>query len=312
MSCLRILFRTASKGELSQLTFELVLTGRNQANNTIQFDLIEAARGNWGSFEFLLGGANDFAVSQVGGEVVTATVGKLEMPLAEYFSNYPPLFRFIDLSELDANLHITPQNPYTLVVAKNRFEARDWTGVDLKKESIWKNGGERHDSIQWSIAQEYIAEGYDIVFDDDDSGEAADLVCMKLEVDAIRLALVHCKFSGGKTPGERVKDVVEVSSQAVRSARWIGKFAQLCQHLRARNDPAKRGGRPTRFLKGTPADLLQMTKLSRLKQIRADILIVQPGLSEATRTDAQSVVIAASLTYLKETVGLDLRIVCSA
>ncbi|OBQ64322.1 type III restriction endonuclease subunit R [Mesorhizobium loti] len=308
----RISFQTPSKKETSQLTFELMITGRDVAKNLISFDLVEAASGVWGSFEFRLGGDNDFAVLQTGGEAINATVGKLEGTLAYYFSNYPPLFRFIDLSELDANLHVKPQNPYDLVVGKESFEVRDWKGVDLTKESIWKGGAQRKDSIQWAIAEEYIKAGYDIVFDDDDSGEAADLVCMKLESDAIRLTLVHCKFSGGKTPGERVKDVVEVSSQAVRSARWVGKFAQLCAHMRARNDPAKSGGRSTRFLKGGPSDLAQMMKLSRLQQVKAEILAVQPGLSEAARTDAQSIVIAASLTYLKETVGLDLRIICSA
>lgn len=308
----RISFETPSKREATQLTFDLVIMARNVAKNVISFDLVEAASGVWGNFEFRLGGENDFAVLQTGGESVQATVGKIEGTLAEYFSSYPPLFRFIDLSELDANLHIKPQNPYELVVSKESFEIRDWKGVDLTKESIWKGGAQRKDSIQWAIAAEYIKAGYDIVFDDDDSGEAADLICMKLEADSIRLTLVHCKFSGGKTPGERVKDVVEVSSQAVRSARWVGKFAQLCAHMRARNDPAKSGGRPTRFLKGAPGDLAQMMKLSRLQQVKAEILAVQPGLSEGTRTQAQSIVIAASLTYLKETVGLDLRIICSA
>ena len=248
----RISFETPSKKEISQLTFDLVITGRNCAKNAISFDLVEATSGAWGNFEFRLGGENDFSVLQTGGETVKATVGKIEGTLyAEYFCSYPPLFRFIDLSELDANLHVKPQNPYELVVSKESFEVRDWKGVDLTKNRSGRAGRSAR-FIQWTIADEYIKAGYAIVFDDDDSGEAADLICMKLEADAIRLILVHCKFSGGKTPGERVKDVVEVSSQAVRSARWVGKFAQLCAHMRARNDPAKTGGRLTRFLNGAP------------------------------------------------------------
>jgi hypothetical protein len=205
-------FETPSKKDTSLLTFDLVITGRDVAKNAVSFDLVETASGVWSNFEFRLGGENDFSVLQTSGETVMATVGKIESTLAEYFCNCPPLFRFIDLSELDANLHVKPQNPYELVVGKESFEVRDWRGVDLTKESIWKSGAQRKDSIQWAIADEYIKAGYDIVFDDDDSGKAADLICMKLEADAIRLALVHCKFSGGKTPGERVKDVVEVSS----------------------------------------------------------------------------------------------------
>ncbi|RVJ15947.1 DEAD/DEAH box helicase [Sinorhizobium medicae] len=307
----RIAFKTKTRPELTQITFELKISGRDQARNAILFDLIEASDGVWGSFEFTLGGPNDFSVAQISGETIIAIVGRIEGPLADYFSNYPPLFRFIDLSELDANLHITPQNPYEMIVHDDRFEPWDWKGVDLKKESIWKNGESRKDSIQAKVAQYYIDEGFGIVFDDDDSGEAADLVCIQLEPDAIRLALVHCKFSGGKTAGERVKDVVEVSSQAVRSARWIGKFEALLQHLRGRNDQNKRGGRATRFIRGTPADLSQMTKLSRVLPVRTEILIAQPGLSKAARTADQSIVVAATLTYLKETVGLDVRLICS-
>ncbi|MBY2910814.1 DEAD/DEAH box helicase [Rhizobium leguminosarum] len=307
----RIAFNTKTRSDRTQITFELKISGRDQARHAIQFDLIEASDGVWGSFEFALGGPNDFYVTQITGEEIVAIVGKIEGPLADYFSNYPPLFRFIDLSELDANLHITPQNPYEMIVDEGRFESWDWKGVDLKKESIWKNGEIRKDSIQSKVAQYYVDEGFDIVFDDDDSGEAADLVCMRLEQDAIRLALVHCKFSGGKTAGERVKDVVEVSSQAVRSARWIGKFQALLQHLRGRNDQNKRGGRATRFIRGTSTDLSQMTKISRVLPVRTEILIAQPGLSKAARTADQSIVVAAMLTYLKETVGLDVRLICS-
>ncbi|MER8388351.1 hypothetical protein NKH14_23025 [Mesorhizobium sp. M1380] len=108
----RISFKPGSKSELSQLT-DLVLTGRNVAKSTLQFDLVEAASGIRGNFEFALGGPNDFAVRQIGGETVVAVVGKVEGPLAGYFSDYPPLFRFIDLSELDANLHINPRTHTT-------------------------------------------------------------------------------------------------------------------------------------------------------------------------------------------------------
>src|SRR6185437_5737002 len=158
-----------------------------------------------------------FSVSQTSGDPVEIKVGKLKMALADYFSDYPPLFRFVDLSELDANLHIVPQNPYEMDIEDVRFESRDWAGVDLKKESMWKGGTVHTDSIQAYAAQIYIDAGFDVVFDDDASGEAADLVCMKAEDDYIRLVLVHCKFSGKPNPGERVKDVIEVASQAVKS-----------------------------------------------------------------------------------------------
>jgi len=295
----------------AQTTFELVIVGPDTSANTIDFDLVEATTGVWGTFRFSLGGAEEFNVQQTSGNPISVTIGKLDEPLADYFSSYPPLFRFMDLSELDANLHIVPQTPYELTVSEDRFEVWPWTGVDHTKESMWKDGNYRKESIQWHVAQHYITEDYDIVFDDDASGEAADLVCIKVEEETIRLALIHCKFSGASKPGERVADVVEVSSQALRSARWIGKFPQLSQHLKARNEALKQKERPTRFLKGNAADLNKIAKLQRFRPIVTEILIAQPGLSKSKRTPAQSTVLAAGLTYVKETVGVDIVVLCS-
>lgn len=295
----------------SQTTFELGITAVDRSANTIDFDLNEALTGKWATFRFSLGGANEFEVKQTSGADVLVSIGKINQTLAEYFSAYPPLFRFIDLSELDANLHIVPQTPYDLQIDDRSFEPWDWSGVDLTKESLWKDGAERADSVQWHVAQEFIAREFDVVFDDDASGEAADLVCMKLEADHIALTLVHCKFSGAEEPGGRVKDVVEVASQAVRSARWVGKFPQLCQHVRAREEKLKRADRPSRFLRGAPSDVVRLTKLSRFRVVRPHIVVVQPGIRKSARTAHQSVVLAAALTFLKETVGIDLSVVCS-
>ena len=242
---------------------------------------------------------------------VEGVSGELSCPLEDYFSSYPPIFRLVDLTDLDGNLHIAPQSPQDLVISEDRFEAWEWEGVDRTKESYWKGGVGREDSVQWHVAKQYVDAGFDIVFDDDDAGEAADLVCMKIEEDAIRVALVHCKYSGGKTAGERVKDVVEVSSQAVRCAKWSAKLPQLSQHLKVRNDRLK-GTRDSRFIQGTASELNNIVKLNRFKPMQTEILIVQPGLSQSKRTKEQSAVLAAALTYLKETIGVDVTIVCDA
>ena len=169
---------------------------------------------------------------------------------------------------------------------------------------------ERRGSIQAFVARHYIKAGFDVVFDDDQAGEAADLVCIKEVEDYVRLVLVHCKFSGGKTAGERVKDVVEVCSQAVRCAKWSGRFPRLAEHLRSRSEkPA--GGRTTRYVKGSDADLVRLTKQSRFKEVRTEIVIARPGLSKSKRSPEQTAVIAAAATYLKETISVDLDLLCS-
>jgi hypothetical protein len=193
-------------------------------------------------------------------------------------------------AELDGNLLIRPQSTQELVFPRERFEIWNWDGVDLQKESIWKQNVEREDSIQWRVAQQYINGEFDVVFNDDAKGEAADLVCLKEEEDCIRLALVHCKFTGGKSPGERVGDVVEVCSQAIRSTKWKWKwkFKDLCRHILEREKRLSRVVGVSRFLAGEASDMNRFVRLSRFKEIKPEIVIVQPGLSGTNHTQRAS------------------------
>ncbi len=292
--------------------FGILATGTDLMTNTLTFSVTSADTTISGDFALTVGGADGYAVRQTTGASITVLSGRLETPLEVLLSDYPPLVRFIDLTELDGNLLIRPQSIHALSIAEERFEAWDWDGVDITKESIWKDGNVRQDSIQWRAAQHFIDGAFDVVFDDDGAGEAGDLVCIKEEIDHLRLALVHCKFSGGAEAGERIKDVVEVSSQAIRSAKWKWKFKNLCSHIMGREKRLATLARPTRFLAGRAADLNRFVKVSRFKEIRLEILIVQPGLSRTARSLEQTTVLASALSYLKETVGIDLDVICSA
>jgi len=304
---------TVIKGEeerhISMLDIGLVW--EDAKGSRVKFCLRTDSDESWVNLVFTVGGTEGFKVTNTSGSVAKIRVGSLEMPIDEYFSNYPPMIRFMDLSELDGNLLIKPQSTQELIFPDERFEVWDWDGVDFTKESMWKNGIHREDSIQWRAAKQFMDGGFEVVFDDDASGEAADLVCLKEENDHIRLALVHCKFTTGKTTGERVKDVVEVSSQAIRSAKWKWKFKDLCGHVLEREKRFSSVSRPTRFLTGRPSDMNKFVKISRFKEIRPEILIVQPGLSQTCHTTEQTAVLAAAASYLKETIGVDLDVICN-
>ena len=75
------------------------------------------------------------------------------------------------MTELDGNMLIQPQDPRNLQIGEERFEAWDWTGVDLTKESYWKDDLARVDSVQWKAAQHFIQGGFGTVFDDDGAGD---------------------------------------------------------------------------------------------------------------------------------------------
>lgn len=281
------------------------------SNDSIRFSLASDETYEFAVFTLTVGGDKGFVVTQTAGDTVELIIGRNSGPLSQYLSEYPPLIRFVDLTELDGNLLIQPQDPRHLQICEERFEPWDWTGVDFTRESYWKDGTSRVDSVQWKAAQHFIQGGFDIVFDDDAAGEAADLVCLKEEKDRIRLTLIHCTYAGADTPGGRVKDVVEVCSQAVRSAKWKWRFSELGKHIQGREERLKTLQRPTRYLAGNGLKLNDMIRGARFKPIEAEIVIVQPGLSVENRTDDQNLVLAAAASYLKETIGCDMDIICS-
>ena len=264
------------------------------------------------TYTLLVGGSRGFEVRHVGGPDLTIRSGKLEMALHEYLSDYPPLVRFLDLSELDGNLLVRPKDLRELTFPDARFEVWDWSGIDTSRESIWKSDQRRTDSIQGRVAEHFGTGGFEVVFDDDAPGESADLVCLREDDDLLRLALVHCKFSSGEEPGQRVRDVQEVCAQAVRSSKWIWRFKELCRHVASRERRLSRPYRSSRFLVGGPSDLNRYIRASRFKDVRAEIVIAQPGLSRGGHSGEQAAVLAAAYSFLKETVGVDLDVICSA
>lgn len=297
--------------ESAQPLYMFELTFLSLDTTSLRFALVIGDGNVLGEFELRLDAQLGFKVVQVAGEPLMITIGRRTGRLDDFLCDYPPLARFVDLSELDGNLLIQPRNPRELVLDEGQFEPWDWSGFDLTKESYWKEGAARLDSIQWRVAQAYMDGGYDVVFDDDSAGEAADLVCLKEEDNAIRLVMIHCKFSGASTSGERIKDAVEVCSQAVRSAKWKWKFNDLCRHLLGREERLRTPERPTRFFHGSAAKLTELLRQSRFKPIEAEVLIAQPGISATSRSNDQDMVIAAAMVYLKETIGCDLQIICS-
>lgn len=238
--------------------------------------------------------------------------GREDRLLEEYLRDNPVLVRYVSLKELDGNLLYVQHDVTEVRISEESLVPWTWDDVDITIESTWKKGVERTNSIQTHVASDYVSRDFHIVFNDDDAGEAADLICLKEEDDHILLSLVHCKYSGRTDAGERVKDVVEVASQAVRSAVWRGNFDRLHRHMLARlkitgNGSASRD----RFVHGNIGRLNAMAKSAKMKPIRLDISIVQPGVTRRRVTDDQAIVLGAAAAYIKQTVDVDIRVICS-
>ena len=277
--------RIAKKHEI-----ELVISTIDSDKNEITVNLVTEKHQPLWQCKMTIKGEEGFEIEVLNNNA-TIQIGMKEYDLKEYFSDYPPLIRFIDLSELDGNILLKSDDSGVIKVSKERLIPWDWTGTVITLESIWKNGVRRNQSVQERVAKEYIKAEFELVYDDDDAGEAADLICMKEKDDHIRLVLIHCKFSGSEEPGKRIKDVVEVSSQAVRSARWVGKFKTLVNHIQNR-EKRHTGHERSGYLNGANSQLEHFLRLERMKFIKPEIIIVQPGVQKAKLTESQSVVLA--------------------
>lgn len=254
----------------------------------------------------------NLVITCIDGESLKIQIGRTEYDAEKWFQENPPEFVFVDGSGIDGKKMICPINAQQITIPDGNFEARDWAGVNLKSESMWKGTKVVSTSVQFKVAKQLEAENFDIIFNDDGAGESADLVGIKNKDSHIELVLLHCKYSKGKTSGARVADVVEVCSQAVRSYKWKNKELLLFDHLQHRYEKTKKNSSKNRFFKGTLNDLIYLRSLLRKKEVKYFISIVQPGLSYSKLTSEQRAILGSTHAFLLETTDANMKVICSA
>jgi len=241
---------------------------------------------------------------------VTVFSGKKSYDLDTWFQKEPPTVFFNDRSLIQYHL-LARLTPVTHAYDPAHFQTWDWTGTDIERES---QGLTRDaDTVQYRVIQEVKASGFDVVFDDDSSGEAADVVALRERSGVLEVHLYHCKFSGRAASGARVDDVYEVCGQAQKSVRWReSSGAQaLFKHLKNRELQRKSKHSASRFEEG---DLVKLEELKRkATHLRLDfhIFIVQPGLSQVKATPEQLHVLATTELYLQESYAIPFTVIAS-
>ncbi|WP_245173443.1 DEAD/DEAH box helicase [Streptomyces aureus] len=186
----------------------------------------------------------------------------------------------------------------------------DWRGVDFTKES--QKPQRRTDSIQYYMSAHLRANGtFDVLIDDDRSGEAADLVGLQVNGEYLDVTLVHCKYSKKKA-GTRVADLYEVCGQAVGSAKWRRSVESLLEHLRGRAvQYTRRNPGISPYEVGEHKDLIAIMDRARLLLPRFHTVIAQPGLRAGTVTDRQLYILAGAETYARQVTAGDFTVYCS-
>lgn len=224
-----------------------------------------------------------YQVMQLSGCIIGFNVGtKQYANITEYFNtdNNAPVIYFADGGILYANNYVLVDKEI-IPFEKEKLIALHWDGVDLSKESQdvipYKT-----DSIQYNFSN-YIKDDFDLLYDDDYSGEIADLIGFKIESKCIHVHLFHLKYAAGGVVSSQIKNFYEVCGQAEKCIKWriANRRNDFFEHLFKRE--TKRNGRAScsRILKGDMDLLEQMsTDASWKKDLKFHVSIVQPALSK--------------------------------
>lgn len=235
-----------------------------------------------------------------------------ERLLTDLFQEDPPHVYFSDGDLLVApDILMLPRDSVP-VFDPSKLEVVDWTGVDIKAES--QGPEKRKGTVQRRVIEKLMAHTipYDVIFDDDGSGEVADVVAIRRSGRTLIVDLFHCKYSSSDAPGARVSDLYELCGQAQKSVRWAERFHDMLNHLRRRELDRRSAGQSSRFELGSMGILLSMLSQSHDMHSEFSVTLVQPGYSFSKRASEHMELFSATEAYLMETWRMPLKIWVSA
>jgi hypothetical protein len=262
-------------------------------------------------------GGFDFKFMQSGGAQLDIRRGQTVEPLADFFTECSPVIWFADGSSLEGCEYVELPSSSLPPYPTEKLTPIDWTGVDITAES--QGESRRPGTVQHKLIEGLQTDsGYEVIFDDDGAGEAADVLAIRVltegERSVIDVELYHCKYAGGR-PGGRVDDLYVVCGQAQRSVSWLANHerrTELFTHLLKRDAKRTSTGRSPRFERGDVVTLMRIREMSRRCEVRLRVFVVQPGLSAAAATRSQLTLLAVTERYLNDTYEVPLNVLCSA
>lgn len=240
-------------------------------------------------------------------------IGEQVYSIDEFFEEHPPTLYLTDTSVIDGGFRYYPNENYVYKYDINNIEDWSWQGIDISVES--QTVLKLKHSVQYFTIQQIMKE-YDLIFDDDDAGEVADIVAIKNINDTkLIIDLFHCKYcpkpkgGGIPKPGARIDDVYQVVGQAEKSVKWFADKEKLILRLIERERDRLKQGKASRIDKGTYEDLINLAKIARYADFQLGIAIVQPAISKKKISDDQLTVIGATAAYIDEISGVKLRVI---
>jgi hypothetical protein len=245
----------------------------------------------------------------VGPQDVVVERARSKVPLADWFDANGVLLVLDEDRIVAENLIYKPawdKPPFD----KDRLTILDWTGTTITIESQTKDKNPH--SIQFRALAQLRTEQWDVVLDDDGSGEIADIVALRIDDQGLLVRMIHCKYSHGPEPGARVIDLYEVCGQAQKSIMW--RRSDLGPFFRTLHDRAQKKmqrDHVTPFEVGDISKLYEVRDRSLGLRRRVEIIIAQPGLSKAGASQQQLDLLASTDSYLSTTIMATLDVWCS-
>lgn len=248
-------------------------------------------------------------------ENIQIEIGKNTFNIQDFFEKYPPILFLSDTSYIESCYRYYLSEDYNYLFDKNSLQEWNWTGVDISIESQTRE--KIPNSIQFYTIQE-IKDSYDIIFDDDGSGEIADIIAIKrITENEIIIHLYHCKYcskyNGIAKPGARVDDVYQVAGQAQKSVKWLtaNKIGLLFDRLIFRENQHVEKYSQSRLDKGTLEELVYFKNIARFADIKYGVTIVQPAISKTMISEDQLLLLGSTSTYIEEISGIQLGVITS-
>ncbi len=256
---------------------------------------------------------DDFKIERIGGnaEIYLVKVGKRQYTFEDYMYQNPVTWWFVDGSSLVGNDYIELKQMVPNYLKENII-SKDWTGVNFSSEAQGIDP-KKSDSIQYKIITDLKEADYDIIYDDDYSGEIADIIALKQHEEFISIKLYHLKFAKSGAVSHRVDDLYEVCGQAVKSVNWKFKDSkEFFGHLLRREIKKRKGKSCSRIELGSKEKISFFKEIARKGYpVEFEIFIVQPGLSSSNPTAEQLSLLGMVDSYVKGKANIQLTVIGS-
>lgn len=251
-----------------------------------------------------------YEVKKVSIENPIISYGKTTETLTGFLQKLTPTIWFANGGQLFQNSYVVPKERVGGIPLENIISF-DWTGVAINKEAQGVQPYNK-DSIQYNFINK-VKDEFQIIYDDDGSGEIADVIGINDSDKVINIHLYHLKYAKGGRTGNDISNFYEVCGQAQKSLNWKYRNGKdFFDHLLKRKTKTKNSVSSSRIIKGSEADLeLLLNAAKWTKEMKFHIYIVQPSLVKGSGSESIMLLLGNTHHYLHTVGNVELKVISS-